>query len=116
MKIKEAARYLRKNRTKSEAILWQFIKNRKLNGKKFLRQHPIKFKYLDRTRYFIADFYCAESKLVIELDGKIHENQREQDEYRTQIINQFGIQVLRFLNEELSQIGDVINRIKEYLD
>ena len=115
MEIKDIARYLRKNQTKSEALLWQIIKNRKLDGKKFLRQHPIKFKFLDKTRYFIADFYCAERKLVIELDGKIHENQKEYDEFRTQILNHLEIQVVRFKNEELINAQNIINRIKEYL-
>lgn len=87
-KIKNLARDLRRNETKYEKIFWDVVRNRKLYGIKFLRQYPIKFKYYDETRFFIADFYCAEKSLVVEIDGKIHEKQKDYDELRTYIINQ----------------------------
>jgi very-short-patch-repair endonuclease len=64
---------LRKTPTPSENILWQVLRNRKLDGKKFVRQFPIIFEYQGRKRFFVADFYCHEAKLIIELDGKIQE-------------------------------------------
>jgi very-short-patch-repair endonuclease len=108
-------REFRKNPTSSEAILWEVLRNRKLNGKYFRRQHPIKVIDQGKIRYFIADFYCDEKKLVIELDGKIHESQKEYDEYRTSIINKLGIKVFRIKNEELQDITVVIAKIKALL-
>ena len=65
--------------------------------------------------FYIADFYCHEKKLVIELDGKIHDNQKEYDEYRTFLINQLGIRVHRIKNEELKDIQAVTAKIKALL-
>ena len=68
------AKGLRESMTESETILWKELKARKLSGFKFLRQHPIIYKgNLLRYNYFVADFYCAEKKAVIELDGPIHD-------------------------------------------
>jgi very-short-patch-repair endonuclease len=77
--ITQLARELRKNQTLYEAILWQEIRNRKMKGLKFLRQHPIIYgnDNQGRSLFFIADFYCAEKKFVPELDGKIHDFQRD---------------------------------------
>ena len=72
----ELARELRKNKTGAEEMLWQKLMNRKLDGYKFLRQHPIIHSgFINKLYFFIADFYCAEKELVIELYGKIYENQ-----------------------------------------
>lgn len=76
-RLKTTARNLRRRQTPSEAILWELLRGRRLAGKKFLRQHPIRFGWYGETRFFIADFYCAEAKLVVELDGPIHEFQQE---------------------------------------
>ena len=103
--IKETVRKLRKASTPSEYILWQMLRNRKFCGMKFLKQHAIYFDYQGKKRFYVADFYCHEKTLVLELDGKIHEKQAEHDEYRTFIINQLGIKVVRFNNEELSNIS-----------
>lgn len=61
----ENARLLRKVSTEAEDLLWQELRNRKLMGLKFRRQHPLK--------NFVADFYCAEKNLVIEVDGNVHQ-------------------------------------------
>jgi very-short-patch-repair endonuclease len=113
--IRTLVRDLRKNQTKSEKILWNILRNQKLVGQKFLRQHAICFTYQERNRFFIADFYCFDAKLVIELDGKIHESQVEYDEYRTFLINQLGIRVERIKNEELKDMTAIIDKIKEFL-
>jgi very-short-patch-repair endonuclease len=110
--IKSTVRQLRKGLTDSEAIVWEALRNRKLGGYKFFRQHPIEFDYYGKKRFFVADFYSAELKLVIEIDGKIHENQKEYDDYRTFIINQLGIQVVRVTNDE---VHDVV-RFKKWLE
>jgi very-short-patch-repair endonuclease len=113
--ITETIRFLRRNQTSSEKILWQILRNRNFEGKKFVRQYPIKVSYQGKPRFFIADFYCHEKKLVIELDGKIHEKQKEYDAYRTFIINQLGIQVHRIKNEELKSLPEITAKLKALL-
>ena len=113
--IKERVRELRRNQTPSENALWQMLRNRKLAGNKFYRQHAIKVDYKGSPRFYIADFYCHEQRLVLEIDGKIHANQREYDEYRTFVINQLGIRVVRLKNEELQDIPNVIVKLKAFL-
>ncbi|MCG8698178.1 MAG: DUF559 domain-containing protein [Bacteroidales bacterium] len=100
--IIQLARDLRKRQTPSEKLLWENLRNRKLKGKKFNRQFPIVYDETGfKLHFFIADFYCDEAKLVIELDGKIHEEQEEYDKTRDSIMGQLGLKVLRFKNEEL---------------
>jgi very-short-patch-repair endonuclease len=114
--ITERVRDFRKNQTPSENMLWQMLRNRKLNGYKFCRQHPLKVMYGETVRYYIADFYCHEKKLVIEIDGKIHDHQKEYDEYRTYIINRLRIRVWRLKNEELDDIMGVIAKLKSIIE
>jgi len=107
--IFERAKELRNNLTPSEFKLWGYLR-KNINGFKFRRQHPI-----DK---FIADFYCHKAKLVIEIDGEIH-NSSEQKEYdlgRTADIEYFGIKVIRFTNKEVQgNIEEVICKIVEHL-
>jgi len=114
--IKEIVKRLRSNATPEEKILWQELKGKKLAGEKFLRQHPI---FYDRNlidhRFFVADFYCSNKKLVVELDGKIHEYQKERDKWREEIIESKGIRIIRIKNEELKEINSVLNKIKQAL-
>ena len=103
-KIRQRSRELRKNLTPAERKLWNVLRNRNLGNFKFRRQHPI--------GSFIADFYCAEVKLVIEVDGGIHAFQKEYDEMRTAWLEERGYHVVRFQNEEvLSNITQVANEI-----
>ena len=114
---RELTRQLRKQQTNAEKLLWQELRNRKVFGKKFFRQHPIFFEYYGQNAFFIADFYCRESHLVIEIDGKIHEYQQEYDQYRTHIINSLGIRVARFKNEEIEQkINEVLMEIAHLMN
>jgi len=99
--IKLAARDLRKNQTEAEDILWRRLRNRGLLGKKFLRQHPIVFRIEGKERFFIADFYCREKRLVVEIDGKYHLRQKEYDQYRDLIVQGIGLQVIRVKNETI---------------
>ncbi|MCJ7449373.1 MAG: DUF559 domain-containing protein [Bacteroidales bacterium] len=115
-KIKKHNRELRQNMTESENLLWKEIKNRKLSGFKFLRQHPIIYQGdLTRLNYFVADFYCDEKKVVIELDGPIHESNKEYDDFRDPELKNRGINVLRIKNEELINIKNVLDKIEFYL-
>ena len=114
--IKETSRNLRKNDTRVEKRFWCFIRSRKLCGKKFLRQYSIKIEIDNNNRFLNADFYCAESKLVVEIDGGIHQNQKEYDSYRSYIINCLGIKVVRYTNEEvLNNIEAVLDNLKSLL-
>ena len=105
--------YARRNRektTEAEELLWYRIRNRKLHGFKFRRQHPIKD--------FIADFFCAERKLVIEIDGYYHseKSQQEYDNGRTFELMELGITTIRFSNEEIvKDIEGVLKEISAYL-
>jgi very-short-patch-repair endonuclease len=110
------AREMRKKQTPAEKVLWDHIRNRKLDGYKFLRQHPIPYRfYNNHKKYFIPDFYCAEKKLIIELDGKIHEFQKEYDANRQAILHDLDLNVIRFKNEELDDINKVLNMIRIHL-
>jgi len=110
-RIKSHVRELRQNQTKSEEIIWEMVRNRKLEGKKFLRQHPIVYSFYKTPLYFVADFYCAEKKLILEIDGAIHKLQEEYDQQRDFILRQKGLSVLRIKNEEMKDIEKVKERI-----
>ena len=113
---KELCVTLRSNSTRSEKIFWNEVRNRKFHGKKFLRQHPLFFSYLGNDAFFIADFYCHEHGLVVELDGKHHEYQKDYDTMRTHIINEMNIDVIRFKNDEIEQdLQKVMRRLQEML-
>lgn len=107
--IFEIAKVLRNHLTETEILLWEELKDNKLDGLKFRRQHPI--------NQFIVDFYCHKRKLVIELDGEIHQkqDQKERDEGRQFMLEELGITVIRFKNEEvLNDIDKVLTEIRKY--
>lgn len=108
---KQAARDLRSRQTDAEKKLWSVLGNRRFLGKKFLRQHPIVFEYQSQKRFFVADFYCHEDRLAVEIDGKGHDYQKDYSELRTQVINRLGIRVVGFKNEEVD--GDIENVLRE---
>lgn len=112
----DRARQLRKRMTEEEKILWQKLRGRRFLGLKFFRQHPIVYDTINnKPLYFIPDFYCAEKKLIIEIDGKIHDFQKEYDERREEILRNMGLEIIRFKNEELNNVYDVLKRIKEFI-
>lgn len=96
------ARELRQNQTDAEQLLWKLLRDRRFAGKKFRRQHPV-----DR---YILDFYCQESKLAIELDGGQHSDEatKQYDEDRTRYLNEHGIRVIRFWNNQVLQETDAV--------
>ena len=105
-KTRKRARELRRELTPIEAILWQRLRSRRLAGLKFRRQHPI--------GPFITDFYCAERKLVIEIDGDTHAEQRRYDASRTAWLEKQGIRVIRFNNRDvLNNLPNVLEMIKD---
>ncbi|MEM9340675.1 MAG: DUF559 domain-containing protein [Bacteroidota bacterium] len=114
--VKDFARSLRRNQTKAEGTLWQKLRNRRLSGFKFLRQHPTPYDEGGKQFYFIADFYCHEKKLVIEVDGKIHDFQKDYDEQRDLIMEEQGLEVMRVTNDDVNgNLNEVLERIKSRL-
>lgn len=89
------ARQNRKDLTKAEKILWSHLRDRRLKGCKFRRQHPI--------ADFIVDFFCLECRLVVEVDGGYHteKEQQQYDEGRTYTLEELKIKVIRFTNKEV---------------
>ena len=99
---------LRKGQTPYEERVWQLLRNRKHQRLKFRRQHVIEG--------FVVDFYCHEQKLAIELDGCVHEKQKEYDELREEVIASEGIKVIRISNDEFDADEEVVFRkIDEFL-
>lgn len=114
--LKHRARKLRKNQTPSEQILWRRIRKRRIDGFRFLRQYPLVYDRKGNSlNAFIPDFYCAEARLVIEVDGGIHLRRQSYDRWRDAIINSMGIEVLRIRNEELAEMDLVLNQIRMVL-
>ena len=109
--IQARAKELRRRTTRAEKLLWDKLKNKQLLGFKFRRQHPIMI--------FIVDFYCHKAKLIIEVDGPIH-NLKENKEYdlgRTHELEELGLRLLRFTNEDIEYGPDkIINKIKNHLE
>ena len=106
-KIFQNAELLRKNMTIAEKLLWERLNKNQL-GVRFKAQHPMDM--------FIVDFYCHKYKLIIEVDGEIHLNQKDYDEGRTAELNRFDLTVIRFTNEDVvNEIEKVVSEIKMYL-
>ncbi|MBC8265745.1 MAG: endonuclease domain-containing protein [Flavobacteriales bacterium] len=109
-KLKALAKNLRNNATKSEIILWGYLKGRKMMGYKFSRQKPID--------NYIADFFCNELKLTIELDGYSHQIDEvfEKDLKKTKVLNNLGISVLHFDDKDVFEnIDNVLREIEQFM-
>ena len=105
------AKFLRKNETEAEKLLWNELRDNKLQCYKFRRQHPIS--------KFVADFYCAKKKIVIELDGSVHNwaDSCNYDRIRTELLNDVLITVIRFKNFEVEKdIKKVLKEIVRVLE
>ena len=102
------ARSLRKDQTKIEEVLWWLLRKRRMFGYKFRRQYIV--------NGFILDFYCPSIKLGIEIDGKIHLKQRDYDKARQRVIEEKGIKLIRFTNDDvINNPGGVLTSINKYL-
>lgn len=107
-KIKPLAREMRKAPTPAEEVLWQRLRRKQLSGCRFRRQHAV--------GRFIVDFYCAEARLIIEVDGSIHEYTAEEDAIRQEYLESLGLTVCRFSNGDvLLQTDAVVERICDVL-
>ena len=102
----QIAKNLRREATPAERVLWESLRSRRLHGLKFRFQHPVET--------FILDFYCPACKLVVELDGGVHDDPdvAEHDALRSAWIEAHGYRVIRFRNEEVHQsLSSVLERI-----
>jgi len=105
----EKAKENRKNPTQAEEILWSCLKGKKLGGYKFRQQHLI--------GDYIVDFVCLKKGLVVEVDGKYHEETKMYDEERTSFLNTKGFQVIRFTNDQvISDVDNVLDKIENKLN
>jgi len=93
---------MRKNPTEAERAMWKILRKFRQSGFPFRRQHPIEF--------YIADFYCHNLRLVIEVDGEIHTKKEIQrhDEGHSGELERFGIKVLRFTNSQILRDSDLV--------
>ena len=114
--LKLISRKLRKTQTPYEKLLWSRIRDRQLDGFKFLRQHPIVY---DRNgndlNFFVPDFYCSSVRLAVELDGGIHYKTQDYDVRRDEILTSMNIEVLRIQNDELEDMDCVLRKIRTRL-
>ena len=106
---RDAARTLRRRHTSAEAVLWEALRDRRLDGRKFRRQYPI--------AEFIADFCCPESQLIVEVDGPIHRDRSGADEARDALLLHHGYRVLRLSNDQVQRdLPAALQRIREALE
>lgn len=102
---RQLARRLRQSQTESERRLWRELRANRLAGIHFRRQQPL--------HGFIVDFYCHGARLAIEVDGAVHDSQKEYDRERDAILHFHGIQTLRFPNDRVeSDLPAVLNEIR----
>ena len=102
--VAAGAKALRGELTPAERAVWAALRGRRLGGLRFRCQHPI--------GPFVLDFCCPAAKLVVEVDGAVHDNQQEQDAVRTEHLEQYGYRVIRFTNDQvLSDLDTVLDAI-----
>jgi len=107
--LKPRRKKLRRNLTPAEATLWLALKNSKLSGRKFRRQHSV--------GNYILDFYCVDERLAVELDGEVHRSDTaaEYDHKRKLYLNELGIKVIRFENFLVfDDMNYVVQRIESF--
>src|SRR5438445_2008251 len=93
---RQLAREFRKSPTPAEKTAWNLLRNRRCLGMKFRRQQVV--------RGFVVDFYCASLDLVIEIDGAIHDRMEQRDKGRSELLEQFGVRILRISNEHVTAL------------
>ena len=110
----DIAKQLRKRMTKEEQILWGELRNKKFGNIKFRRQMPLVF----GEYKFVVDFYCASKRLIIEVDGPIHEHKdiKEYDIEREEILRQAGYKIFRIKNKEINNnLLQTLNNLEKYI-
>jgi very-short-patch-repair endonuclease len=100
----ERAKEFRRDMTETEKILWDNLRSNKLNGLHFRRQQVISG--------YIIDFYCHSARLIVEIDGPVHDRQKEEDQMREIVLKNKGLKIFRIKNEEVqTNLPDVLDRI-----
>ena len=94
IELERRARELRQEATPAEQVLWNALRAGRLDGLKFRRQHPV--------GRFVLDLYCAAHRLCIEVDGAVHEQQRDRDAARDAELLAHGVRTLRFTNDQVA--------------
>src|SRR5215831_7174707 len=100
--LQQRRRELRNHGTSAEAVLWKYLQKRQLLGKKFRRQHSI--------GPYIVDFYCPEYRVIVELDGAVHDGilAAERDAQRAALLEEYGMKILRFENRLVFENLEVV--------
>lgn len=107
--LKQRSRDLRNESTLSEVLLWKYLRARQIKGFQFNRQKPL--------GKFIADFYCKQLNLVIEIDGNSHEGKEQYDADRDIELQKLGLTVLHFTDHEVKKnMRGVLMRIEEWIE
>jgi len=109
--LKQRRKLLRKKQTLEEAKIWEKLRNKRLHNFKFYRQYSI--------GYYIVDFYCPQIKLVIEIDGKFHDSEYNQDydKIRSNYFESIGIKTIRFPNQKvLKDIDSVMKDVTRFIN
>jgi very-short-patch-repair endonuclease len=107
-KMRDVARRLRRESTPTEQILWQQLRRKQL-GHKIHRQTPI--------GPFVVDFLCPSARLIIEVDGPIHDSQREDDQWRQSLLEELGLRFIRFTTRDVAtNLPDVLAAIRTALN
>jgi very-short-patch-repair endonuclease len=104
------AQEMRKNPTESEKVLWHILRKFRYKGYVFRRQHPVDI--------FIADFYCHKLKLIVEVDGDVHDSEQaiEYDDGRSAELEKYGLRIIRFTNDQvLKETEKVTFQIQNYI-
>jgi very-short-patch-repair endonuclease len=107
---------MRNKQTPQEIVIWELLRKKRFLRYKFLRQHPV-FYRIDKgwVDFYIADFYCNKLKMVIEVDGKIHDMCQDYDQERDAKLNAKGLQVIRIKNEEVNDIPGLQKSLEEII-
>ena len=107
-KLHYMAKHLRQNMTQSEKVLWIYLRDKRYFQARFRRQYPID--------QYIVDFCCVKKRLIVEVDGLIHEGQKIHDQERDKKIGLYGYSVIRFSNDEVMKYtSSVIEKIQNIL-
>ena len=114
---RDLCKKLRRTQTRAETLFWEQVRGRKFQDLKFYRQFPIFYELNDHESFFIADFFCFDKKIVIEIDGKIHDYRYKQDVDRSRILNNLGLAVFRIKNEKIElNINQVLEELSLFLE
>ncbi|MFA5130228.1 MAG: endonuclease domain-containing protein [Patescibacteria group bacterium] len=104
--LKDRARQLRKNMTRAETMFWNVVRRKQFHGFKFVKQKPL--------LSYIVDFYCAQLRLVIEIDGSVHHESKEYDNDRTSDLQSFGIRIILYTNDQVEyDLSSVLNHLTD---